>query len=81
MRPHGEDSKQPTEASAMGADRHSPITEIFLEGSRIEAALRRAQRDALLEHKRAGHPVPMWIDGRTVLVPAEEIEIPEEPPE
>ena len=65
----------------MGADRPSPITEIFLDRSRIEAALRRAARDALLAHKRGGLPVPMWVDGRTVLVPPEEIEIPEETPE
>jgi hypothetical protein len=65
----------------MGADRHSPITEIFLERTRIEAALRRAERDALIAHKRAGNSVPMWIEGRTVLVPPEDIVIPEEPPE
>lgn len=80
MRPPGEGSRRPTEGAALEADRPSRITEIFLEQSRIEAALRRAARDALLAHKRAGQSVPMWVDGRTVWVPPEEIEIPEEEP-
>jgi hypothetical protein len=42
----------------------------------IEAALRRATRDALLAHKRAGVPIAIWRDGKVVTIPAEEIEIP-----
>lgn len=41
-------------------------------------ALRRAVRQALLEHKQAGNPIAVWKDGRVVIVPPEEIEVPEE---
>jgi hypothetical protein len=42
----------------------------------IDAAFRRATRDALLAHKRAGVPIAVWRDGKVVTIPAEEIEIP-----
>jgi hypothetical protein len=41
----------------------------------IEAALRRAVREALLDHKRAGNPVPVWRDGRVVWIAPEDIEV------
>lgn len=45
---------------------------------RISEALRRAARQALLEHKREGLPIVIWRDGRVVWVPPQEIEMPEE---
>jgi hypothetical protein len=48
---------------------------------RLEQALRRAVRAALLEHKRAGNPVASWKDGRVVLIPPEEIGVGDEPHE
>jgi hypothetical protein len=42
---------------------------------RIQAALRRAVQEALLDHKRTGDPVAIWRDGRVVWVPAEEIPV------
>ncbi len=45
----------------------------------ILAALDRAVRKALIEHKRAGNPIATWKDGKVVWIPAEEIEIPPEP--
>ena len=47
------------------------------EGTLIEEALLKASRAALLLHKRAGVPVPVWRNGRTVLIPPEQIEIPD----
>jgi hypothetical protein len=44
--------------------------------SSIDAAFRRATRDALLAHKQAGVPIAVWRDGKVVTIPAEEIEIP-----
>jgi hypothetical protein len=41
----------------------------------IEAALRRAVREALLDHKRAGNPVPVGRDGRVVWIAPEDIEV------
>jgi hypothetical protein len=55
------------------------IMAIFLEGTRIDAAIRKASRIALLAHKREGIPLPIWKDGKTVWIPPEEIEIPDEP--
>ena len=43
----------------------------------MAAALRRAVRDALLEHKRAGNPVASWKDGKVVIIPADEISVEE----
>lgn len=41
----------------------------------IETALRRAARDALLLHKRAGNPMAVWRDGRVVWIAPEDIVI------
>jgi len=54
------------------------ITEIFLKGSPIDEAIRKAAREAILAHKREGLPVPVWKDGKTVWIPPEEIEIEDE---
>lgn len=48
------------------------------EDVRIDRALREAMREALLQHQRAGNPVPVYRDGRIVEVPATEIELPAE---
>jgi hypothetical protein len=50
-----------------------------VQGERVVAALRRAARSALLEHKRAGNPVASWKDGKVVITPAEEIQVEETP--
>ena len=42
----------------------------------IEAAVRRGARQALLRHKLAGVPIAARRDGKTVVIPPEEIEIP-----
>jgi hypothetical protein len=50
------------------------IKAIFLDGSEIDAAIRKAAKNAIQAHKREGLPVPIWKDGKTVWVPAEELE-------
>ena len=45
---------------------------------RIQRALNRAVRNALIMHKKLGNPIVVWQDGKVVTVPAEEIVIPEE---
>ena len=40
---------------------------------RAEMALKEAVTDAIAEHKRRGHPVAVWRDGKVVLIPPEEI--------
>lgn len=48
------------------------------DANRIERALHRAVRNALIMHKKLGNPIVVWQDGKVVTVPAEEIVIPEE---
>lgn len=40
---------------------------------RILRALRRAVREALQDHKRAGNPVAIWRNGRVEWIPPEDI--------
>lgn len=51
------------------------IDKLFEEGRAIDEAMKRAVREAVLEHKKAGNPIAAWRDGKVVWIPAEEIEI------
>ncbi len=42
---------------------------------RAEAALKKAVADTIADHKRTGHPIVVWRDGRVVKVPADQIEV------
>ena len=50
------------------------IGAIFRDGVRIHGSLEAAARDAIRRHKQADQPVPVWRGGKTVFVPAEELE-------
>lgn len=54
------------------------LVSLLTNREKTDGAFRRAVRDALLDHKRAGNPVAVWKDGRVVIVPPEEIVLPEE---
>ena len=54
---------------------------LIAEGKSVDAAMSEAVRHALLTHKRAGHPIASWKDGKVVIIPAEEIEVEETPGE
>jgi hypothetical protein len=56
-------------------DKHTSPIKMSAETKSIEHAMRRAVRDALLTHKRAGNIVAAWKDGRVVLVAAEKITV------
>lgn len=45
----------------------------FREGWPIDRALVNAVREALVVHKRLGHPIAAWRDGKVVWIPPEEI--------
>lgn len=60
-------------------DARVDIEALFADGREIDAALARAVRKALLEHKRAGNPIAVWQDGCVVWIPPEEIVV-DEPP-
>jgi hypothetical protein len=42
---------------------------------RAEMALKEAVADAIVEHKKQGYPVAVWRDGKTVLIPPEEMRL------
>lgn len=50
------------------------ISALMEEGTQVDAALRRAAREALAAHVRAGLPVVEWRDGKCVWVPPDEIQ-------
>ena len=50
------------------------IQKIFSEGVLIDEAMRKAARQALRIHKRAGHPLAIWHNGRVQWVSPEEFE-------
>ncbi len=55
----------------MGAKKN--IARIFEEKTTILRAVERAARRAILEHERAGVPVVVFRNGRTVTVSAKEL--------
>jgi hypothetical protein len=50
-----------------------PVAERFADRVRMEAAICRAAREAVLAHARAGNPVATWRDGQVVWVQPAEI--------
>ena len=46
-------------------------------GMRIQRALGAGVRRALLRHKRLGESIAVWRDGQVVIVPPEQINIPD----
>jgi hypothetical protein len=55
------------------------IGQLFRSRTEIQRALRSAARDAAIEHKKLGLPLVIWRDGKTVLIPPDEIVIDPEP--
>ncbi len=55
------------------------IDQLSSQSASVEAAVKLAVRDALIQHKRAGNPICVWRDGKVVWIPADEIQINEEP--
>jgi hypothetical protein len=43
---------------------------------RAEMALKEAVALAIAEHKKMGHPIVVWRDGKVVKIPPEEIVVP-----
>jgi len=44
----------------------------------IGYGVRRGVAQALANHKKEGHSIAVWQDGKVVLIPPQEIEIPDE---
>jgi hypothetical protein len=43
---------------------------------KAEMALKEAVAEAIAEHKRRGNPIALWRDGKVVIVPPDEIVVP-----
>ncbi|MEX2112730.1 MAG: hypothetical protein WD845_06060 [Pirellulales bacterium] len=52
--------------------------QLAAQSAAVEAAVKLAVRDALLQHKCAGNPICVWRDGKVVWIPADEIQVDEE---
>ena len=44
-----------------------------MDGRRVEQALQRGVREALIRHKKLGESVAVWQNGKAVVLPPEEI--------
>jgi hypothetical protein len=56
----------------MSVDKRVEIA--FEEGTVIDDALNEGCREAIREHKQSGQPMVVWRNGKTVLLPAEQVE-------
>jgi hypothetical protein len=51
------------------------ISWLMEDGRAVDAALRKAVREALWRHKRLGVPIVIWKDGKVVRVPPSRIPV------
>ena len=58
----------------MSTDLQKSIGDVFREGTLIDRALDAAAREAIVRHKQSGQPIPVWRDGKTIMVSAAELE-------
>lgn len=72
----------------MSTDLKQSISDVFRDGTPIDHALETAARAALVRHKQCVQPMPVWRDGKTIMISPEELEerfnlqadkVPEEP--
>lgn len=68
---NGQNGPQP---DGLRADPHV----IFTTPGLVDAAMRKAAQQAVRRHRLLGESIAVWRDGKVVIVPAEEIEVPEE---
>jgi hypothetical protein len=57
------------------------IRALMLDGTEIQRAQRAALKKTLQRHKLLGNPIVVWRDGKVVWVPAEEIQVTDDPSE
>jgi hypothetical protein len=65
----------------MNEPRETDLDLILTDRTLIEAALRRAVKEAVEHHRRAGNPVATWRNGRVEWVPPEHLPTSEERPD
>jgi len=57
----------------MAAEKSKNIARLFREGKPIDDAMNAAVRQAVRKHKQAGQPLVAFRDGKTVLIPPDQI--------
>ena len=55
--------------------RRRTILEILSDGDEVDLAVQRAIREALIEHKKLGHSIIVWQDGKVVELPPDQIPV------
>jgi hypothetical protein len=65
----------------MQADMHSGVRAVLADKVRVERELTRGLREALRRHKLLGESIAVWKDGKVVIVPPEDVELPPLPDE
>lgn len=66
------------QSNASRSEGRPDVDALMRDHAVVGAALGKAVRKALLEHKQLGHSVVVWQDGRVVVLPPEEIPVDEE---
>jgi hypothetical protein len=56
------------------ANEERDISRIISEGTPIDNAIIAAAKRAIIEHKQKGQPLVVWRDGKTVLIPPDELD-------
>jgi hypothetical protein len=56
----------------MDSETEKDISQLFREGTAIDAAMNKAAREAVLRHKQMGLPLVGWRDGKVVLIPPDD---------
>jgi hypothetical protein len=59
--------------------KHPARFDLVRDAEKIEKLFQLAVREELIEHKRIGNPIAAWKDGKVVIIPPQEIEIPPDP--
>jgi hypothetical protein len=64
----------PRNRKSKALDVNERVERAFEAGTPIDEAFEEAFLEAVRQHKRLGQPLVFWKDGKTVFVPAEEVE-------
>jgi hypothetical protein len=72
MRTRGNGSARQSKKQPMTVEERVEVA--FEEGTPIDEAANEACREAIRQHKQSGQPMVVWRDGKTVLLPAEQVE-------
>ena len=67
-------TQSPRRRKSKALDVNERVERAFKIGTPIDEAFDEACLEAIRLHKQAGQPMVVWRDGKTVLIPAEQVE-------